>query len=93
MVRKTQEVCCNHAAGHDIGCCRVEAVVSVDDRGQMVLPKEIRDKAGIQAGDKLAVVGMESDGKLCCISLVRIDEITDMVKNMLGPVMKEIFQQ
>ena len=93
MVRKTQEVCCDHAAVHDIGCCRVEAVVSVDDRGQMVLPKEIRDKAGIQAGDKLAVVGMESDGKLCCISLVRIDEITDMVKNMLGPVMKEIFQQ
>jgi AbrB family looped-hinge helix DNA binding protein len=93
MARKTQEVYCDHAAHHDIGCCRVEAVVSVDDRGQMVLPKEIRDKAGIQPGDKLAVVGMESDGKVCCISLVRIDEITDMVKNMLGPVMKDIFQQ
>jgi len=93
MVRKIQEVCCAPPAGAEIGCCRVEAVVSVDDRGQMVLPKEIRDKAGIQAGDKLAVVGMECDGKVCCISLIRIDEITGMVKSMLGPVMKEIFQQ
>jgi len=25
------------------GCCRVESIVSVDERGQMVLPKEIRE--------------------------------------------------
>ncbi|UCG82163.1 MAG: AbrB/MazE/SpoVT family DNA-binding domain-containing protein [Dehalococcoidia bacterium] len=92
MVKRTQEADCVSPTGGDIGCCKVEAVVSVDDRGQMVLPKEVRDKAGIQPGDKLAVVGMECDGKVCCISLVRIDDITGMVKNMLGPVMKEIFQ-
>ncbi|HTY82329.1 MAG TPA: AbrB/MazE/SpoVT family DNA-binding domain-containing protein, partial [Dehalococcoidales bacterium] len=37
------------------GCCgntfQVEALVSVDERGQMVLPKETRDKANIHAGD------------------------------------------
>jgi DNA-binding transcriptional regulator/RsmH inhibitor MraZ len=31
------------------GCCRVEALVSVDERGQVVLPKELREKAGIKA--------------------------------------------
>ena len=36
--------------------CRVDSLVSVDDRGQMVLPKELRDKAGIKGGDKLAVI-------------------------------------
>jgi AbrB family looped-hinge helix DNA binding protein len=70
----------------------VEGVVSVDERGQMVLPKELRDKAGIRAGDKFAVVGMERDGNICCISLIKVDDLAEMVKTMLGPVMKDIFQ-
>jgi len=32
--------CCSPA---EIGCCKVESVITVDERGQMVLPKEIRD--------------------------------------------------
>jgi len=77
----------------EAACCRVEAVVSVDERGQMVLPKEIRDKTGIRAGDKLAIVGMEYDGKPCCIALIKIEEFSEMVKNMLSPAMKNIFQR
>ncbi|MCJ7522380.1 MAG: AbrB/MazE/SpoVT family DNA-binding domain-containing protein [Dehalococcoidia bacterium] len=91
MVKKTREAVCITPTGHDLGCCKVEAVVSVDDRGQMVLPKEIRDRLMIQAGDKLAVVVMEQGGRPCCISLIKVEEITEMVKNMLGPVMREIF--
>jgi antitoxin PrlF len=74
-------------------CCKVEAVVSVDERGQMVLPKDIRDKAEIKAGDKLAVVTMQKDGKTCCLSLIKIESITNMVKDMLGPVMEEVFKK
>ena len=44
------------------GCCKVESVVSMDERGQMVLPKEIRDKARIRAGDKLALLTWEKEG-------------------------------
>jgi len=91
MVRKTQQAPCGPPTGRETGCCTVEAVVSVDDRGQMVLPKEIREKAGIQAGDKLAIVAMEQNGKVCCISLIKVGDLTEMVKSMLGPVMKEIF--
>lgn len=76
-----------------MGCCKVESVISVDERGQTVLPKEIRDKAGIHAGDKLAVVSWEKGDKVCCISLIKIEELTEMVKGMLGPVMKEMFQK
>ena len=71
-------------------CCKVEALISVDERGQMVLPKELREKAEIHAGDKLAITSWEKDGKVCCISLVKAEELTEMVKGMLGPVMKEI---
>ncbi|MEN6310660.1 MAG: HgcAB-associated protein [Acidobacteriota bacterium] len=72
------------------GCCRVEALVSVDERGQMVLPKEIRDAAGIRAGDKLALILWRQDGRVCCMSLVKADELTGMVKSTLGPLMKGI---
>jgi bifunctional DNA-binding transcriptional regulator/antitoxin component of YhaV-PrlF toxin-antitoxin module len=58
----------------------------------MVLPKEIREKAKIRAGDKLAVVAWERDGEVCCISLVKVEGITEMVKGMLGPMMKEIIK-
>jgi AbrB family looped-hinge helix DNA binding protein len=75
------------------GCCKVEAVVSIDERGQMVLPKELRDRAGIHAGDKLAVVSMDQDGKTCCLSLIKVESITSMVKDMLGPVMAEVFKK
>ncbi len=71
-------------------CCKVEALVSVDERGQMVLPKGLREKANIRAGDKLAVVSWEKDGRVCCISLTKAEELTDMVRAVLRPVMKEI---
>ena len=70
--------------------CRVESVVSVDDRGQMVLPKDLRAKAGIRAGDKLALTSWEKDGKVCCIMLTPVDDLAEMVKDSLGPVLKEI---
>ena len=77
----------------DESYCKVEALVSVDDRGQMVLPKAVREKANIRAGDKLAVTCWERDGKVCCISLTKAEELTKMVKDMLGPVIKEIIAE
>lgn len=91
MVKEPRQTVCKPLTVSDAGCCSVEAVVSIDERGQMVLPKEIRDRVGIKAGDKLAVVSMEQGGKPCCISLIKVEGIAEMVKDMLGPVMKEIF--
>ncbi|MFC1965060.1 HgcAB-associated protein HgcC [Chloroflexota bacterium] len=71
-------------------CCKVEAVISIDERGQMVLPKETREKANIHAGDKLAVISWEKDGKACGLSLIKAEDLTEMVKDMLGPIMKDI---
>jgi len=71
----------------------VESIISVDERGQMVLPKDIREKAKIRPGDKLAVVSMEKDGKICCLSLIRAEELEGMVKSVLGPVIDDIFKK
>ncbi|MFQ5863874.1 MAG: HgcAB-associated protein HgcC [bacterium] len=75
-----------------IGCCKVESLTTVDERGQMVLPKELRARANIRAGDKLAVMSWEKDGEVCCISLIKVNDLTEMVKGMLGPLMKDILQ-
>lgn len=89
MAKKKKDSCCT-PMDKGMSCCKVESVISVDDRGQMVLPKEIRDKANIRSGDKLTVVSMEKDGKICCISLIRAEDFAEMVKDMLGPMMKDI---
>ncbi len=91
-MRKTQkeDSCCPTTG---IGGCKVESMVSVDERGQLVLPKEIRDRAGIKGGDKLAVVSWEKDGKVCCLTLIRVEEFTGMVKELLGPLMGEVLNQ
>ncbi|MFQ5824356.1 MAG: HgcAB-associated protein HgcC [bacterium] len=78
--------------GKGIGCCKVESLTSVDERGQMVLPKELRARANIRAGDKLAIMSWEKDGEVCCISLIKVKDLTEMVKGMLGPLMKDILQ-
>lgn len=80
-----QEECCEQES-----TSKVESVLSVDERGQMVLPKDIRSRAGIKPGDKLALVSHEKDDEVCCITLIKVESLNDMVKEVLGPAMKDI---
>ncbi len=91
-MRKKKEVdlTCGVAAGEKNARCKVESIISVDERGQMVLPKELRDKAKIGAGDKLAVTSWEKGGEVCCITLIKVEDLVELVKGQLGPIMKEI---
>ena len=73
-------------------CCRIDAVVTVDAKGQIVLPKDLREKAKLKPNDKLAVMGVERDGCVCCIIMVKADALGNTVKNMLGPIFKEAFE-
>ena len=81
---------CFNATGGALSCCKVESLISVDERGQMVLPKEIREKANIRAGDKLVLISWKKNGKVCCISMVKAEDFGDMVKGVLGPMMKKM---
>jgi len=90
MVKKSGKASCVGTTCETMSCCKVEALVSVDERGQMVLPKEIRDQANIRAGDKLAIVSWKKDGKVCCFTLIKADEFGNMVRGLLGPMMREV---
>jgi len=74
------------------GCCQVAAVVPVDARGQMVLPKELRSQAGIQPDDKLALVSWKKGEELCCLMLVKVDALAEAVRTAYGPMLSEILR-
>jgi len=67
-------------------CCTVEALITVDDRGQMVLPKDVRQKAKIRGGDKLALTTLEKDGTVCCLVLTKAEDLVGAVRATLGSV-------
>jgi len=78
--------CC--AMPSDLKCSyQVEAIITIDQRGQMVLPKETRAKAGIQAGDKLALVGWRKGERVCCLSLIRVEEMAETVGELMNALM------
>jgi antitoxin PrlF len=70
-------------------CCKIEAVVTMDAKGQIVLPKDLREKAKLESGDKLAIAALEREGKLCCFVMVRVEALGGTVKNMLGTMFQE----
>jgi len=75
------------------GCCTVESVIGIDERGQLVLPKGLREKAKVKAGDKMAVVSWAKGGEVCCIVMIKADGLTKMVSKMIGPVIKEVAEK
>jgi antitoxin PrlF len=76
---------------HEGSCrCRVEAIVGVDERGQMVLPKDLREKAKIAAGDKLALVTWEREGEICCLLFIKVENLSGPVREILGPAMRDL---
>lgn len=88
---KKRTSCIEPTAG-GVSCCKVESLISVDERGQMVLPKKLREKANIHPGDKLALVSWEKNGKICCINLIKAEDFAGMVRGVLGPMMKEMVE-
>jgi AbrB family looped-hinge helix DNA binding protein len=77
------------AGGQSDSGCSMQSIVPIDGRGQIVLPKDIREKADLMAGDKLAVICHESDGQVCCISLIKINKFTGAVNQVLEPFLKK----
>ena len=90
MPGKNQKGSCASPTTKEMTNWKVESIISIDERGQMVLPKELRDKAKIRSGDKLALVSWEKGGEICCLYLIKTEHLAEQVKGFLGPMMKEM---
>lgn len=86
--KKTGAAKITKAAARPQTCCRIEALVTLDAKGQILLPKEVRDRAGLRGGDKLAVITCESEDRIFRVTLVKAEQFMETAREMLGPMME-----
>jgi AbrB family looped-hinge helix DNA binding protein len=60
----------------------------MDAKGQIVLPKDVRDRLGFTAGEKIALIVLENNGNPCCMTLMKASLLSEGVKGFLEPLMK-----
>jgi len=77
----------------DSDVCRIDAVITMDAKGQIVLPKDLREKANFKPNDKIAVVACEKEGVVCCIMMIKAERLADAVSKTLGPLLKGAIEQ
>lgn len=66
--------------------CNVESVVTVDSKGQVVLPKDLRERAGFVPNMKVALISLESEGKICCVIMMKAEKLGDAVIETLKTI-------
>jgi len=81
--RKKPQLCCDEPS-----CCRIVAIVSVDARGQMVLPKALRQQLGIVPGDKLAVTTWGRADDAVCLILSKANDLAPKIEELLRPLLE-----
>jgi len=70
----------------------VEAIVSCDERGQLVLPKDIRRKLKILSGDKLALLNISNSDNEFFLTLIKANALEGLIRNYMTPVMKDVIK-
>ena len=71
---------------------KAEAVVSVDNKGQIMIPKKVRAKAKINAGDKLVLGSLTKDGETFVLMMLKSELLVEHAKEALSPVMKDLMK-
>lgn len=66
--------------------CRIDSIVKIDSKGQIVIPKKLREKAGLKQNGKIALVTCEKEGAVWCVMLIRAEKLGKSVKETLRSV-------
>ena len=64
------------------------AVVTVDGRGQLVLPADVRRRLGLKGGEKFALIPCGSTECPSAMTLIRVDDLRKAVQSVLGPILR-----
>ena len=73
--------------------CSIDAIVTIDVKGQIVLPKDLRERANFKPNDKIAVVVCEKGDEVCCIMMVKAERLAGAVTKTLSPLLKGLTKQ
>lgn len=65
-------------------------MVAVDSKGQIVLPKDLREKLRLKPNDKLAIISCGRGEEACCLIMVKAENLGSTVKSFLGPIFREV---
>lgn len=68
--------------------CKIDAIITMDAKGQFVLPKDLRERANFQPNDKIALVASEKNGEVCCIMMIKAERLAGAVTRTLAPLLK-----
>jgi len=71
-------------------CYEIEAVISFDERGQLVFPKDVRKKFDLKAGEKFVMVSCTNEQGLCCFTMVKTEAINKLIGSSIGSMVNNI---
>jgi len=67
---------------------RLQAIVAMDRKGQVLLSKHLRDKARIKPCDKLIIMVSEKEGEVHCILLLKTEKFAETVTRLMNSVLE-----
>ncbi len=62
---------------------KLESIVKISSKGQIVIPKEVRERLGIKAGGKLAVIVRDDEIILRKIERLNLSEISSRISSVV----------
>jgi len=80
-------------SSYNDGACKINAIITMDAKGQVVLPKDLREKADLKPTDKIAVVAYEKEGKICCIMMIKAERLAGAISKTLSPLLKGVIEK
>jgi len=80
-------------SGCNDDACKIDAIITIDAKGQIVIPKDLREKADLKPTDKIAVVAYEKEGKICCIIMIKAERLAGAISKTLSPLLKGVIEK
>ena len=79
----------DESTGLDSHSRKVEAILTLDARGQILIPKDVREQAQMNVGDKLALISHNHEGKICCLYLIPVNDLSSKTTKLMHHILSE----
>lgn len=67
----------------------MEYILTVNERGQIILQEDVRERVDIKPRDKLALISWEKRGSMYCLAYMKTENLSGMIKEVQTPLMND----